>query len=422
MTFVVGDAGTTRHRLLACGDTRRSHQLVLLREGRSCVRSSYRERLVTVPPQSAVGRMRRSFLTTLVLAIVAIAVVVLVMGSASSGPTWKVIARWTGSGAGTPGNITGLVCHADGGCVAVGNSEEGVNNVLLVRLPHSARWRIHALKSSSQAASVSCPTSSMCVANFGSTVMVTNDGGQRWTERGVNVKNFFGYSIDCSTVGVCMLAGSLKDQATILTSTDGVRTWSIALRAPSLSKSDYSPSVSCQSVMWCSAIVNQGISSDYEFPIESRVFRTMNGGRTWQPSPGDTEGLDLGLVSCTFLKDCLASGSLEQPVVGLGSVSSIIGSRNGGLDWGPTALPPTTNLRSISCVSMVRCVAAGSGQGALGAVLLRGSATSWTTWLRLQDAGGFSEVSCVSASTCFAALQPGSTYAPGGAAIVEVHQ
>ena len=140
-------------------------------------------------------------------------------------------------------------------------------------------------------------------------------------------------------------------------------------------------------------------------------FRTQDGGKTWQNGvAASNDGMTS--IACLINGECFAVGQ------GLGSLQ-ILSDPFG--NFGPSSPsypnPNGDTVPSIACPSTQVCIAVGSfgsASGPAGIVWYSHNASaSHPTWIRYgvtvanNAAGGFSSISCPSATTCFALDQLG---------------
>ncbi|MHB1503946.1 MAG: fibronectin type III domain-containing protein [Acidimicrobiales bacterium] len=216
---------------------------------------------------------------------------------------------------------------------------------------------------------VSCAGTATCVAT-GTTVsgqaviLASNDAGASWQLVSLPTGVTYAGAVSCVSGADCMAVGSGTAPSAspypfgvpplaMLSSTDGGLTWSVELSAPSFAPgypfkffffgAAYS-ALSCPSTTVCVA------------DIDGVIFRTSNGGRTFQ-GVTDVVGIpsyeciacgappsEVG-VSCSSVEDCMVASPALGTVV----------TTDGGLTW--YAQRSSAGARSVSCPSASDCFA-----------------------------------------------------------------
>ena len=141
------------------------------------------------------------------------------------------------------------------------------------------------------------------------------------------------------------------------------------------------------------------------------------GGSSWTSQPVPNAANGLSAIACASTAVCEAVGSNN---LGNGdtSLSSIVGTVNGGASWrNQFILPGNTLLTSISCPSTSTCVAVGvtgTVNGDLPIVLgtTDGGAT-WSSQSVPSNVAGLYGISCATTTDC-AAVGSSNTYPSGG--------
>jgi hypothetical protein len=182
----------------------------------------------------------------------------------------------------------------------------------------------------------------------------TEDGGKRWTARNVGIRAEF-LPEKYPEFGQCVHKivqhpahpGRLylQNHFGLYRSDDGAESWQDVARGV---PSDFG---------FAMAIHPRQPDTVYVVPLESdrfrctpegklRVYRTRNGGRSWQPL---TRGLPQQGAFETILRDALATDALEPAGVYFGTRSGkLFGSRDGGSSWRLLAdgLPPVVCVKT----------------------------------------------------------------------------
>jgi len=290
--------------------------------------------------------------------------------STNSGSSWTVEplpnASWS---------LSAVSCVSASRCVAVG-SGNGVP-ASLVTADGGTSWTSSTIGSGSFAgASVSCASAADCVVvgivideasspPFKPAAFTTSNGGASW--KASSVPNSAGVglleSVSCPTTSQCVAVGPSVGATTpgteslVLVSSDGGATWSSAPAPP-----DLLDAVSCGSATDCVTIG------------ELHAFVSVDGGLTWYSYdlPNQLDGTVTG-ISCTNAADCVAvtggGGSRSASGGSSGETTTVIpayalATTDGGQSWTSTSIDPTVaGLLSVACPSTSLCVAAGENPG-----------------------------------------------------------
>ena len=199
-------------------------------------------------------------------------------------------------------------------------------------------------------------------------------------------------SVSCLTASRCVAAGSRGSRGVVVTLTNGAQSHAAVLAASSVIYS-----VSCPSKSGCWAIGRPGRGAGAYLVKISSAGRPAASRRVPVPA-----GTTLGLISCASMTSCQVAGTdnrLRPAVVETGT-------------WNGTRLhlyrvPVTGSTQvSISGISCWRtdCEAVGTAlAGAAGADLIITTHGGKPGTLNIDSAYALSAISCVSATTCYAA-------------------
>lgn len=300
-------------------------------------------------------------------------------------------------------------CASSSLCVAVGGSygsEDTSGGLVLgsVAVYRSGQWsEASVIDTQASIESVSCPTSSFCVAMDSDGGALTYNGS---TWSGPVATGAVLTAVSCTSRSFCVAIGSSREEASEAAVYNG-NGWS----TPSAAGVTGVNSISCVSEEFCMAVAEPGTGSAYAL--------TYNGG-AWSSSNIGSVGSEAHSVSCVSSAFCVAVG-LSRAITYDGSTWSR--SEVGGLKGIVT---------SVACHSESFCVAVSLGEAAIyngsswtavnsvpesvsGVVscptasfcmVVGGYASSYdgSTWTGLVSlgSGGISMVSCASASFCVA--------------------
>ena len=247
--------------------------------------------------------------------------------------------------------------------------------------------------------SVSCPSTSDCVSGGVRTVgkrlangladnvaasVYTTDGGSSWSLGTLPAGWFDFSSVSCPSTSDCVaLGGSGNHKGNAMAaafSTDGGRTWSESALPAGLSEltvTGADGSVACPSTRDCIAVVNQyGSGAAYN---DVGVAFTTDGGSSWSEGTLPLGVVELDGVSCLSSTDCVAVGAAGAATT---QVAAALFTTDGGSSWSAGTLPAGLDpFASVSCPSTSHCAAVGfRGSGSMGitAAFTTDGGTSWT--------------------------------------------
>ncbi len=343
--------------------------------------------------------------------------------------------RWTSGrlpigGGGLPG-VVALACPSDAACVAGGVAPHPGYPVLLSSRDGGADWRIASMSVTGSRqllgdlgggsyTAVSC-SGSRCAA-VGDTipevglVAESTDGGRTWTERALGPGGSFA-ALACRPAIACLAAGTTANGAATL-AVLGTKGWS----EPYVGLGTDWSALSCPTSLECVAAGAEG-----PVPVGAAAMVTLDGGAHWSPArlPAGLLGITAlacpTTTRCVALADVAASRQLQQD--GNASVTAVLASSDGGVDWGRVPLPGgPALLDALSCPTTSVCVAVGATPqrpgGSRADVALR-TTDGGARWLTVAVpsfppapapgtsgseilGGGLTSVSCFSARSCLA--------------------
>jgi photosystem II stability/assembly factor-like uncharacterized protein len=304
---------------------------------------------------------------------------------------------------GSIGQIASLSCPTTSSCVAIDDVGQG-----LMSSDGGVTWQASVLPLPGELTAVSCVTgSSDCVAvdvdtstsTFASAT--TTDGGVTW-QAGADISGIDDLSgVSCLTSTACIAVGnSAANGMTVFSTTDGGQTWKsdstnipdIGIPGAALGAEKLLSAVSCVAPSTCVA-VGAGTNS---------VMFSTDGGQTWQTSTIPASFEVPASVSCASASDCVAVGSTGAPPVG----GAAITSTDGGQTWQAGTLPSgTAYLDAVSCATASQCEAGGevtSGEAEFPLVGSNDGGAAWSSQTILNTANGIQSVSCPTQSRCYA--------------------
>jgi photosystem II stability/assembly factor-like uncharacterized protein len=245
---------------------------------------------------------------------------------------------------------------------------------------------------------LACPSSAICLAALGIStlpsttqqvvVFGTNDGGASWSRRGtasVPVGNgAVPTELTCSSPMSCAIAGTNW----VAMTGDGGSTWTtsdLPFR-PDESVPIGTSALSCATSTTCMAVASAQLCPARSGCVQAEVETgaaavTFDGGGTWT-SISVPSGTDPNSVICTTASHCVAVGSegvltpsySSSAVIYVPQPGVVLTTNNFGQSWNVEPIPSGIGqLNGITCPSSTWCIAAGSGIGDVGAVVMRTS-------------------------------------------------
>jgi subtilisin family serine protease len=247
---------------------------------------------------------------------------------------------------------------------------------------------------------IDCPTDSVCFAVNEQLLLKSTDSGATWSDITGNLGGNVGgiFSLSCPSIDTCLIGVVAENRdRRLLRSTNGGLAWADVWSA----EGDIY-GADCFDTTNCIAVGSISGSTG----LESAVFRTQNGGGTWQTITLPT-GYYITLASrsgawfpkteCVSASRCFLAATVSDYETYVHS--EII--QLDGTNWTLGLLKvESTGFSSISCGSSTACVAVTDGNG-LG--LSFGTQDGGSTWTQIALPGsvnGLADVSCGSANSC----------------------
>ncbi len=246
----------------------------------------------------------------------------------------------------------------------------------------ASAWTVTPVTGAITLSSVSCASSSLCVAGdyeFGNVAASTNPtgGSSAWTLSQVADFNHLS-GISCPSTNLCAAGDGQGNILTTSTPDDPTQHgWSGTRVDPHLALTG----ISCATASLCVAVDDSGNAAASSTPTVSN---------SWSVFPIDTSPLTA--VSCTAPSLCVA--------VGAGDVTSSTSPTAGSSAWQHTTVASGKQLYGVTCPDASLCVAVGASGLLETTTDPTGPADAWTG--ATIDTSDLKAVSCPSVSMCVA--------------------
>ena len=353
----------------------------------------------------------------------AVATVAMLPGVASGASPWTITP--SPSPGGSSNQLNSVSCMTSTWCMAVGEADTVAGNGKVHASVITEHWNGTTWSQSPNTLpvsnyrglwGVSCVSTTWCmavgfiwVASYGQAGLAELWNGTSWSP----VRTTPSYqlnSVSCVSTTFCMAGGDGKSGV--------VETWDGAawtpISFPSVNTTmDQVTSVSCTSATSCMALDLYDVTSAQYTAID--YWNGTSWSATTVPPPPTTGSEVLGSVWCTSAASCMAVG---DEAVGNGTATAIAYEWNGA-SWSPTTLPASTSsndLTGVDCPTSVICWAAGVTVGSIPKTLAYyWNGTAWTvspTRNPSSTYNAFGGIGCSSATSCMAVGQWNSPTKP----------
>jgi photosystem II stability/assembly factor-like uncharacterized protein len=143
--------------------------------------------------------------------------------------------------------------------------------------------------------------------------------------------------------------------------------------------------------------------------ISFAVLATTNGGKTWKKRSLPKNLGDIGSISCGSTKFCVAPAT--KGPLGSSEKESFLVTKNGGSSWKVVSTPSNEGIGDVSCPSATTCFASSyiSPNGVIDKTTNGGS-----HWTSKKAPAYASKISCASTSHCVALAAGGFMYTTNG--------
>ena len=330
-------------------------------------------------------------------------------GSGVLAPAAAAVTRFSDTG------IEAVGCASSSLCIAF----DGLGEVFSSTAPlgGASAWRAQQVGkdlsgSTTRMNGVACPSPSLCVATTTTGELFTSSnptgGAADWSIQHLADKLS---SVSCPTVSLCVAAGSVAQQSSLLISTNpagGAATWTptavmvtvVDPNAGTYQVPLYLEGVACWSASGCAAVgsytADTPAGGGYGFVVTTNP---AGGSGSWTFVPGQTSWVfdyapfgDAAAVSCPLASLCLA---------GADRIATATNPASAGA-WTETGLPANSLITSLSCPSTSFCVAWDLSHGLIESTNPTGGAAAWhAAGIR----GGTGAFACPSAQLCVADVQ-----------------
>lgn len=345
-----------------------------------------------------------------------------ILGTTDGGTTWNAE---TPPSAGLA-SVSSMACANSTTCWAVAIEGNG-NQVVLATTDGWSTWSDQSLPTNiGFVESISCPTTSECVAvggNIGAdqqslvltpSVVATTDGGATWNTQTIPTTTGLLTGVSCASSTVCeavggniALSGSGESLSPVaIGTTDGGTTWTSQVLPDAASAMN---GVSCSSITTCMTVGSTLLPG-------SVVAVTTDGGATWTDASSGLQDSNLSSVSCPSASACWVAGTSFD-----GTDAVMAATSDGGATWTSQTLPDgTPPLATVDCPSATSCWAVSAnvvigpiiGGSSLFSIVATGNGgASWSTQSTDSTITGVNALTCPSSSTCWATGETSSAFA-----------
>ena len=283
----------------------------------------------------------------------------------NGGRTWKAQRVAGGS---TP-QLSSVSCPTTTECMAVGSNGASLpgSGVVITTSDGGATWSPAAAPQNALVvSSITCasPTDCTAIVSDGTSTWsaYSPDFGHSWQQEGNLPAGFQpGNDITCIAGGICIDAGYVPTtnghgQGAVAVSADGGQTWALATVPAG---TGVLQSTACLSPSQCLAAGTTGTTVSDVVPAKGELLHSADGGHTWEPSSGTPPIDDVYGLACPSDEQCAMVGTtwVGSPAVGTGGVAE---STDAGLTFrsATTSYVPIT-LTAVACPSVSGCIAVG---------------------------------------------------------------
>ncbi len=291
------------------------------------------------------------------------------VGARWNGATWSAItgiepnaSLWT--------QLASIACSAATNCVAVGTAQTAFGWAPAAERWNGSTWSVTpapmpAGVATAELTGVACPSTTRCISvgdasadsSHTQPIAVIWDG-TRWTlqtaPKPAGVAQSVLHSVSCPTTTMCIAVGSASSSHTLIERWNGT-SWSIQSGAALPSGASALVGVTCRTTADCFATGSYGSGPLIEH-WNGSIWKTQNA-----PNPKPQKGASLDGVTCTSATNCVAVGSAHP--LGRGGRATLVEHWN-GTSWTVQPSPSTGTvvdaLASVSCVSASDCTAVGT--------------------------------------------------------------
>jgi hypothetical protein len=256
--------------------------------------------------------------------------------------------------------------------------------------------------SGASAASISCPSSTSCMAvgaaGDRSTVLSTTTGGTSWAVHQLPANVGPAVADRCKGAGNCVVAAASPNDRGLVaaTTTSDGRSWVVHRIGAASDPTGSGGGISCSALATC-ALVGYGTPA-------STLYVSQASTGTWARHRLPAGSAPLTSVACPTAGTCVAVG-----------VGVAVQSLDGGASWMSAALPPpnTAALQAVACPAVSTCAAVGkwvSASGVPQGALAYYSTDSGRTWHASRVPSGdlsLDSISCPTSTTCVATSSDG---------------
>jgi photosystem II stability/assembly factor-like uncharacterized protein len=293
-------------------------------------------------------------------------------------------------------------CPAASSCVAVG-ADSSLSGLAATSSNDGKSWTSSIVPSGlPELTSVSCSSTSNCVAVGSGVAITTSDGGASWSAHTIPTSNTGLLGVSCpSGTSTCVAVGVTPDvggplNGAIITSNDGGVTWSATNTSFPIGAVG---GVSCASSTFCVA-------------VGAQILVTNDGGQKWAQQFVNGKVGVLRTVSCGSSTTCVAIGANPMGTRDSSQSGFGIQSTDGGAKWSAVSLPAGSwAINALSCPDASDCILIGLSVSGSSAPLWTSpdGGSTWSSTSFPATVTAVSSVDCTSSSSCvYVGIEGGS--------------
>jgi photosystem II stability/assembly factor-like uncharacterized protein len=270
-----------------------------------------------------------------------------------------------------PTDLGAIDCANVADCMAVGSSDQDgpISAAVLVTSDGGVRWTaVAGPADAANLSAVDCASATACIViatdgtNYWSAT--TDDFGQVWQRGGTLPANVGGISsIACPSAGRCVTVGygltaPGQGQGAIDATDDAGATWTPQTVPPGIGLLH---GVACPGSTRCIATGTTSTTTTDVAQAAGALVSTTDGGATWDAETAPPGVDDAWSVSCPAVRSCAVVGTVWTPTTPPTPIGGVVTTDDGGTTWHvPTIRYVPVGLTGVDCPTARHCVATGN--------------------------------------------------------------